>query len=313
MKISVITPAYNAQDFIQLTLESVLNAEIGWDFEYILINDGSTDRSYQIWENFEPRLRVLNKPNGGEASAVNLGICNAIGDYILVVNSDDPVIDIETLIRDSITIMENDVQVVACYPDWQKIDSSNDVLKVIRTLDFDRKLLIEQGRCLPGPGAIFRASSAKEIAGRDPQWKYMGDYDFWLRLSSLGDFKRIPKVLASWRSHSNSLTYSGDGKRKAFESIEVMKNFLNIYNPDGIDRKIALSYAYLKASLVCIESKLLYVQTYFINAIVLNPKILREIKIRTSMYIVFYPLSRCLLKLFNKLSNLSSQSTSQKE
>lgn len=91
IKISVIVPVYNAEKYLVRCTDSILN-QSHKNIELILVNDGSTDNSldlcFEIAEK-DDRVKVLTKPNGGAASARNLGIKNATGDYLGFCDSDD--------------------------------------------------------------------------------------------------------------------------------------------------------------------------------------------------------------------------------
>ncbi|MFS0821564.1 glycosyltransferase family 2 protein [Bacillus sp. 1P02SD] len=90
-KISIIVPVYNVESFLQECIESILNQEFK-DFELILVNDGSTDRSGNICDEYESkdnRVKVIHKENEGQSSARNRGIDAAKGSFIGFVDSDD--------------------------------------------------------------------------------------------------------------------------------------------------------------------------------------------------------------------------------
>lgn len=91
MKLSVIIPAYNCADTIGATLNSVLTQQ-EVDLELIVVNDGSTDGTQTLLEEYaarDERLRPLQIPNGGPSNARNVGIREATGDYLTFVDSDD--------------------------------------------------------------------------------------------------------------------------------------------------------------------------------------------------------------------------------
>lgn len=92
-KISVIVPVYNAENYIERCVDSLLCQSFN-DFELILVDDGSTDNSVKIISNLADKhsfIRVFAKENGGAASARNLGIDNARGEYIAFIDADDTV------------------------------------------------------------------------------------------------------------------------------------------------------------------------------------------------------------------------------
>ena len=90
-KISVIVPVYNVEQYLPRCIDSIL-AQTFTDFEVLLINDGSTDNSGKICDEYarkDSRIRVFHKENGGVASARQLGIDEAQGEYSIHVDGDD--------------------------------------------------------------------------------------------------------------------------------------------------------------------------------------------------------------------------------
>ena len=90
-KISVIVPVYNVEDYLPRCIDSIL-AQDYEDFELLLIDDGSTDKGGHICDGYakhDVRVRVFHKENGGVSSARNLGLDNAVGEFVAFVDSDD--------------------------------------------------------------------------------------------------------------------------------------------------------------------------------------------------------------------------------
>ena len=95
MRFSIIIPAYNAEAYLSRCLDSIFAQEFE-DYEVIVINDGSTDGTSSLLEQYtsrHPNLRVLNQSNQGMASARNHGLEKAIGEYIMYVDSDDRIVE----------------------------------------------------------------------------------------------------------------------------------------------------------------------------------------------------------------------------
>lgn len=91
IKVSVIIPTYNNEKYLKECIDSVVGQTLG-DIEIIIVNDGSTDSTEDILEEYvkkNDRIRVFNRPNRGYGYAVNLGIREAKGEYIGIVESDD--------------------------------------------------------------------------------------------------------------------------------------------------------------------------------------------------------------------------------
>ncbi|MCL1845527.1 MAG: glycosyltransferase [Defluviitaleaceae bacterium] len=114
-KISVIVPIYNIEDYVEKCVESIL-AQTHAELEIILINDGSTDRSGEICNEFarrDKRVRVIHKENGGLSSARNAGLDAAVGEFIGFVDGDDFIAPnfFETLL---LLMKEHDADVSMC-------------------------------------------------------------------------------------------------------------------------------------------------------------------------------------------------------
>ena len=92
MKLSIIIPVYNTEEFLSSCLDSVIYTNLP-DYEIIIVNDGSTDNSPAIAQDYHKRfpelIRVINKENGGLGDARNHGIMAAQGEYLLFLDSDD--------------------------------------------------------------------------------------------------------------------------------------------------------------------------------------------------------------------------------
>ena len=103
LKVSVITPVYNTEKYLDKTIESVINQTYK-NLEFILIDDGSTDSSKKIilkHAKRDSRIKYFYKSNGGAASARNEGLRHVTGDYVFFIDSDDTIINnaIESLME----------------------------------------------------------------------------------------------------------------------------------------------------------------------------------------------------------------------
>lgn len=117
IKVSVIVPVYNTKKYLNRCLDSLVNQTLQ-ELEILLVNDGSTDGSDEILRDYEARypdrVRVLDKENGGQATARNLGIRESHGQYIGFVDSDDYV-DTEMFATMVQVALENDCDMVECH------------------------------------------------------------------------------------------------------------------------------------------------------------------------------------------------------
>ena len=91
VKISVIIPVYNVENYLNECLDSICNQTFG-DIEIICINDGSTDRSLDILKSYEKkdsRIRIISQENKGQGASRNIGLNQACGEYVYFMDSDD--------------------------------------------------------------------------------------------------------------------------------------------------------------------------------------------------------------------------------
>ena len=91
MKISIVVPVYNVEKYLSKCLESLISQTLA-DIEIICINDGSTDKSLEILENYaskDNRVKIINQENQGVSTARNNGLACANGEYVTFVDSDD--------------------------------------------------------------------------------------------------------------------------------------------------------------------------------------------------------------------------------
>ncbi len=111
---SIVIPVYNVEKQLEQCIDSVLTQTFS-DFEFLLINDGSTDSSLKIcleYQKKDSRIKVIDKENGGASSARNEGIKNATGDYLIFVDSDD-FIESENLVSEiNLKIIQNSADVI---------------------------------------------------------------------------------------------------------------------------------------------------------------------------------------------------------
>ena len=111
-KVSVIIPVYNVEEYIGLTLDSLVNQTLK-DIEIIVIDDGSTDNSRQIIEDYEKKyknIRVILQENSGPSRARNRGVEEATGEYLAFVDSDD------YLLPDAVACLKDNLSAFK-YPD----------------------------------------------------------------------------------------------------------------------------------------------------------------------------------------------------
>lgn len=126
IKISIIVPVYNVEDYLRECLDSILNQDFN-DFELILVDDGSTDNSGQICDDYcckRKNIKVFHIKNCGQASARNFGFTQSVGEYICYVDSDD-IIHPQLLSSLLSCFKDNDTKIAMCSAESGEVISSD--------------------------------------------------------------------------------------------------------------------------------------------------------------------------------------------
>lgn len=298
-RITVVTPVFNGEDYIRETINSVLNHSRGFPVEYLVIDDGSTDSTPKILREFGSSIKVITQPNGGESKAVNMGIRNSVGDFLLIVSADDPLFTSEIFLG-VVEFFENNPSVVAWYPNWQMINENGSVIKVVQVSGYSDEKLIGRYLCLPGPGTFIRKSAALSIGGRHEKWRFVGDYDFWLRISRIGRLEKRDALVAQWRMHEGSTSISKRGPEMFTERIEVMEEFISANQIHGRLKRMAQSHAYYHAAALAFFSKEVNGKRALLKAFWARKWLIEDAQLHVIGYLLLLPISAIFAPVIKK-------------
>jgi glycosyltransferase involved in cell wall biosynthesis len=300
---SVIVPVYNGVNYVSETVASIVKFTANQDCEIIVINDGSKDGTLNILEEFKDKIILISQDNIGEARTVNRGIGLAKGKFGLVVSADDPLIS-EEIFHEALKIFKENPDCVAVYPDWQIIDSRNEVVMTKKCPDYSFKELLGNFHCIPGPGTIFSIEKARSIGGREAEYRFVSDYDFWLRLALTGQFKRIPKVLAQWRTHDASTSIGNRGIDMALERVAVIDSFLRKYPQERSLELQARACSLYHAAMLAFFDPEIPGKKWMVKALWIKKGWITSSRIKVVAYLLLLPFSKYALKIFPRISSL---------
>ena len=179
MSISVVVPIYNSADTLSACIESIQNQTFS-DIELILVDDGSTDGSSEICDNYtakDHRIHVVHQPNKGRTEARKVGVNKATGEWLCFVDSDD------TLPANALSILysavENDVDIVL----GNGFTLPNEQRRQIPMTEFRHLAVRGEGNIGLPWGSLYRRNILSDYLFDIPRHIMMGeDYIFWLRL-----------------------------------------------------------------------------------------------------------------------------------
>ena len=246
--VSIITPAYNRASYLDETIQSVLNQDYP-RIEYIVLDDGSTDNTKEVLEKYTGQIIWETHPNMGETRTVNKGWSMAQGDIVAVVNSDDPLLP--GAVSAAVAFMQAHPDILVAYPDWNMIGSGSELREHIQVPDYDYLYMLRRHHCIVGPGAFIRRRAFELTEMRDPEFRYVADFEYWLRLGLYGKFERIPKTLATFRVHPDSASVAQKSAAMADEHIRLMRKLYSLPDLSPEVRRVraeAFSWAHCVAA-----------------------------------------------------------------
>ncbi|MEQ8671995.1 MAG: glycosyltransferase [Aggregatilineales bacterium] len=270
--VTVITPTYNRADLLAETIDSVLSQDYA-NIEYLVLDDGSKDDTVELLKTYDdPRLKWESHANMGEANTVNKAFEMARGEFVIVVNSDDPILP--GLLSESVTYLLAHPDVWVTYPDWVMIDDQSKSIKTMTVYEYPYENMLRYHHCPPGPGAMFRRDALDAGIRRDGHWRYVSDYEFWLKVGLHGRLARLPKSLATWRSHAGGASTAFANTSMADEHVNVVKAYFE--RPD-VPAKVqqvkreAICNAYYIAAIICLPKERHAARVNFLRSIFTMP------------------------------------------
>lgn len=222
--VSIVVPVFNARHFIAETLRSLLAQDYP-ALEIIVIDDGSTDDSWEAIQAFTEHCRVLRQGNRGQSETLNRGWALASGTLLGYLSADD------TLAPEAISALAEALEAaphaVLAYPDYWLIDERSQPFREVVAGDFDYADVLLNGHCPPGPGMLFRKSALQRVGGWNCRLRQIPDYDFLLRLGLCGHGIHLPRRLASFRVHPASQTFSIADEARTAEHGQVIDDYFS--------------------------------------------------------------------------------------
>lgn len=207
--VSVLMPVYNAERYVVEAVESILNQTFT-DFEFIIINDGSTDRSLEILQLYarqDKRVRLISRENQGLVKTLNEGVDLAVAPYIARMDADD--ISYPDRLFKQVNFLNEHPNYVVVGSRTQLIDEDGDPLSLfsLHTTHKEIDLAHLQGRggAIAHPAAMFRKNEFNAVGGYRLEFIHAEDLDLWLRMAEVGELGNLPNLLLDYRQHLTSI------------------------------------------------------------------------------------------------------------
>jgi glycosyltransferase involved in cell wall biosynthesis len=206
--ISVCMPVYNAERYVAEAVESILDQTLG-DFEFLIVDDGSTDGSRRILERYaarDPRIRLTSRPNTGLVGALNEMLAAAGCEFIARMDSDDAALP--DRFERQVAYLRAHPEVVALGTRVLLVDPEGAPLREMFELQAHEEIdgaYIAGEMAICHPTVMARAEAMRRVGGYRPEHFPAEDVDLWLRLAEIGRLANLPESLLKYRQHFRSI------------------------------------------------------------------------------------------------------------
>jgi glycosyltransferase involved in cell wall biosynthesis len=201
-------PVYNAEVYLAAALESILAQTVG-DFDLIAVNDGSSDTSLHVLQEFaarDARVQIISRPNTGIVGALNDGLATARGEFLARMDADD--VALPHRFEAQLAYLRSHPECVAVGSAVLQIDPDGDPICVqpwAQSHEEIERLLLSGGGGLAHPAAMIRTAAMHRIGGYRKQYEWIEDKDLWLRLAEVGRLANLREPLLKYRLHEGSV------------------------------------------------------------------------------------------------------------
>jgi glycosyltransferase involved in cell wall biosynthesis len=244
--VSVIISSYNHEKYVGECIQSILD-QTYQDFEIVITDDGSTDRTVEIMESFDdPRIRLFKPPSKmGAPMSFNNCIRHSSGKYIASIGSDDAWLPEKLEVQVKYLDEHPDIAVVFSKVTWVNelgdiIPDENNPYKGIfevqnRTRFKWLNYFFKQGNCLNMPSSLIRRDCFAEIGLFNPVLAGLHDFDLWVRICFKHEIMILDEKLVRYRWMSDNSNASSHTKNKQirhrFENKQILNHYLKITEP----------------------------------------------------------------------------------
>jgi glycosyltransferase involved in cell wall biosynthesis len=295
-RVSVVMSVYNGADFLPAAIDSVLSQTFQ-DFEFIIVDDGSTDRSVEIIGSYnDPRIVLVRQKNQGVAAALNHGLKRTTGEYIARQDADD--ISLRERFARQVQYLDAHPEVAVLGTAALIIDAHDRPFSKFLPFAHHKRLVAEllRGVCPLMHGSVMvRRQAILTAGGYKPIFSHAQDVELWLRMSAQYRLANLREVLYHYRKHDRSITqqahvdllikaFAEAGKFSTDTSAQEWVRFAEAFDRDFAgsrwERAFEAENRLKRAQIGFAQGNLSYGIRYLAGAIRLNPQLLADLPAR---------------------------------
>ncbi|MFC3812350.1 glycosyltransferase family 2 protein [Lacihabitans lacunae] len=207
MKISIITVVYNGERYIKDTIESVVNQTYN-NIEYIVIDGKSSDSTLSIINQYKANIsNVISEKDKSMYDAINKGLKIATGDFVLILNSDDFLVNCY-VISEIVNLIQKNLGFEFYYGNLSILKGNTVSKRNTFQCSYSEILHSRHGTFIPHP-ALFISKKIAQKHIYNLKYLYASDFDYILNLAKTYESKFLQITVTVFRSHSESITSSG--------------------------------------------------------------------------------------------------------
>jgi glycosyltransferase involved in cell wall biosynthesis len=210
--VSVHMPVYNARRFLTQAVESILGQSFG-DFEFLIVDDGSTDGSGEMLERFaarDGRIRLTRRENRGITRTRNEALAVAAGEFFAVMDADD--VSLPARFERQVAYLRAHADCVAVGSRVLLIDGDGAPIREMSEMtahaEIDALHFAGRGGAITHPASMMRRAALVDIGGYRDGFETAEDLDVFLRLAERGQLANLPDVLLHYRQHVTSTCHT---------------------------------------------------------------------------------------------------------
>jgi len=219
--ITVLMPVYNGEKYLREAIDSILSQSHA-HFEFLIVNDGSTDRSEEIIRSYDdPRIRLITRENGGVSAALNTGLQYASGEFIARMDADD--ISYPERLALQYAFMQKNPDCMLIGADVNYIDEEGTFLFHFQCpahTDARIKALIRRDCLFVHSTVFFRKDAVLSLGGYNIHAHNFEDHLLWVNLLQKGKACILNTPLVSYRFNPGSVTIDERDRGKLFKAIK---------------------------------------------------------------------------------------------
>ena len=222
--ISVLLPVLNSEQYLSSCLESIFSQD--FDFEIILVDNGSTDNSLEIAARFaaeDSRLKVVHCAQRGVANALNVGLSYCSSEFVARIDSDDRMLPGRLSSQFAAFGVNSGIVLVSSQVQYINSDGDSTGVSSYPEGFLEQSYSFGFMNPIAHPSVMYRLSKVKEVGGYNSKFEGAEDLDLWIRLATTGKVLALSHVLTQYRIHSHQIS-----NQKNLYNRELYFRFRNI-------------------------------------------------------------------------------------